>query len=526
MSFNSLAFLIFLPVVVLLYYLLPHKCRWLMLLIASYLSYMCWNAWLIVLIMTTTVTAYLCSIGIERGKTQKRKKFCLVVAIVVCLGMLLFFKYINFILESVVGVVRLFGGQISDISLQVILPVGISFYTFQTLSYVIDVYRGEVKAERHFGYFALYVVYFPQLVAGPIERPQTLLPQLHEEHKADMENFKAGAKWLISGFIRKCVIADFCGVIVDGVYANLGSSSGLSILIASLLFLVQIYNDFAGYSEIALGSARLMGVKLSKNFDKPLLSVSYTEFFRRWHITLNQWFTQYVYIPLGGNRKGKVRKVLNTLIVFSLCGLWHGANWTFVLWGLVAGIMVSIESLLTKPIRKFCERKNINLDNAIIVSIRRVILFVLFSLSCILFRAQSLSEAFIAFSRLFTAWNGKLSAVPNELGLTVVKMLELVIFIVVTCVLHRLTDEPKENEKQEKLLINSCQQYSVLPTNYSVSGVNDVCKLPLSKGRHAQKNAKNTLEITTVVFGIFAIALCWIGLLAMGDSSSFAYFQF
>ena len=223
-----------------------------------------------------------------------------------------------------------------------------SFYTFQTLSYVIDVYRGDFEAEKHFGYFALFVSFFPQLVAGPIERPGKLLPQLKEERKFRKEYFTEGMEFLLIGFFRKCVIADMCGVFVNHVFADLSQANALSVTLAALLFFVQIYCDFAGYSEIAMGSARLMGMSLSRNFNKPLLSASYTEFFRRWHITLNQWFTQYVYIPLGGNRKGKARKILNTLIVFALCGLWHGANWTFVLWGLVAGVAVSVETLLKK----------------------------------------------------------------------------------------------------------------------------------------------------------------------------------
>ena len=299
MNFNSWQFLVFLPVVVALFWILPHRVRWAMLLVASYIFYMSWNVWLIVLIMITTLTAYVAAIGIETTENIRLKKLWLAVALIICLGLLVFFKYINFILESTIGVIRLFGGQVDDIVLNIILPVGISFYTFQTLSYVIDVYRGDFKAERHFGYFALYVVYFPQLVAGPIEKPATLLPQLKSEQKLNEEDMFAGAKLLLSGFFRKCVVADFCGVFVDKVYADLSNANALAVFVASAMFLIQIYNDFAGYSEIAMGSARLMGVKLSKNFDKPLTSTSYTEFFRRWHITLNQWFTHYLYIPLG-----------------------------------------------------------------------------------------------------------------------------------------------------------------------------------------------------------------------------------
>lgn len=493
MNFNSLSFLIFLPVVVLLYWVLPHKARWAMLLIASYIFYMSWNVWLIGLIMITTVTAYVFAILIERTQNKRIKKLYLAITLIICLGLLVFFKYINFILESAVGVIRLFGGTPDDIVLNIILPVGISFYTFQTLSYVIDVYRGDFKAEKHFGYFALYVSYFPQLVAGPIERPQNLLPQLKEENKFSDKDMLAGGKLLLSGFVRKCVVADFCGLFVDKVYADLGNADALAVFVASALFLIQIYNDFAGYSEIALGSARLMGVKLSKNFDKPLTSTSYTEFFRRWHITLNQWFTQYVYIPLGGNRKGTVRKILNTLIVFALCGLWHGANWTFLLWGLVAGIMICIETLLRKPFGRFCEKAKIDLDNPAIRLLRQIIIFVLFTFSCVLFRAQNIREVGLAFRQMFTAWGigeNYVNSTMTALGMNSLQILQLLVFIVAMSLLYKLPGQEKEE------------------------------RLPLC-GERVQ-----ALNISLVIYGIFAISLCWFALLANSDVSGFQYFQF
>lgn len=487
MNFNSLEFLIFLPTVVLLYWLLPHKWRWLLLLAASYIFYMSWNVWLIVLIMITTVTAYLAGIGIGRTQNIKLKRLFLAITLIICLGLLVFFKYINLILESAVGIIRLFNAEQGSIVWNIILPVGISFYTFQTLSYVIDVYRGAFKAEKHFGYFALYVSYFPQLVAGPIERPQTLLPQLKEEHKFSEDDMFAGGKWLLSGFLRKCVVADFCGIFVNKVYADLGNSGGLAVFIASGLFLIQIYNDFAGYSEIALGSARLMGVKLSKNFDKPLTSVSYTEFFRRWHITLNQWFTQYVYIPLGGNRKGTARKICNTLIVFVLCGLWHGANWTFVAWGLVAGVMISIETLLLKPLENIFRKVKINLESPAIQLVRQAVLFLLFTFSCVLFRAQSLAEAGIAFRQMFTAWD-TVGLTMAQLGMSSLQIIQLAVFLVAMTAIYKLPQE-KENA------------------------------LPLAE-------AGTAVTMGVFIYGIFAVMLCWFAFAAMGDASAFQYFQF
>ena len=496
MNFNSLEFLIFLPVVVALYWLLPFKVRWVLLLAASLFFYMIWNVWLIVLIGITTVTAYVAAICISRTQSVRVKKAWLIATLVICLGILIFFKYINFLIESVVGVIRLFGGAQDDIVLNILLPVGISFYTFQTLSYVIDVYRGDYPAEKHFGYFALYVTYFPQLVAGPIEKPGTLLPQLRTEHKFNADDVFEGGKWLLSGFFRKCVVADFCGIFVDKVYADLASANALAVFIASALFLFQIYNDFAGYSEIALGSARLMGVKLSQNFDRPLTSASFTEFFRRWHITLNQWFTQYVYIPLGGNRKGLPRKLLNTMVVFALCGLWHGANWTFVLWGLAAGVFVCIESLLRKPSQAFCQKHGIDLENPAIRLLRQAVVFLLFVFCCVLFRAQNIAEIGLAYRQMFTGWGigaDYFAKAFESLGMDGMQFILLILSLVAMAFVYSL---PRGKDKNALPLEGGCAALS--------------------------RNA----TVSVFIYGVMAVALCWLALLASSDVSSFAYFQF
>lgn len=494
MNFNSLGFLIFLFVVVLLYWLIPHKFRWVLLLLASYFFYMSWNVKLILLILTTTITAYGFGILIEKTQSGKLKRFFLVVTLLICLGILIFFKYINFIIGSVTALLTAFGLNFSTTTLNILLPVGISFYTFQTLSYVIDVYRGTVKAERHFGYFALYVSYFPQLVAGPIERSEDLLPQLKEERRFDFDNIREGFRFLLSGFFRKCVIADFCGLYVDTVYARLGTSNSLAIFFASGLFLIQMYNDFAGYSEIALGTARLMGVKLTKNFDKPLISASYTEFFRRWHITLNQWFTRYVYIPLGGNRKGLVRKLLNTMIVFLLCGLWHGANWTYVLWGGVAGVIICLETLLKQPCIKLLKKMRINLQSETLLYIRRGIMLCLFSLSSVLFRAQSIVEIGLAFENLFTAvgfGEAYWTATFEQLGMNAEGVVYLILCFAVMLFLPGLTEERGEKS----------------------------CAL-MGEGIVSDKNT------AMFFFGICTIGFCWLAILSKTDVSGFQYFQF
>ena len=496
MNFNSWQFLLFLPIVVGLFWLLPHKFRWGILLIASYYFYMSWNVYLIFLILATTVVCYVSAILIERTENRTLRKTFLILSLVVCFGILFFFKYFNFLADSVITLLRAFSLNVNDFALALILPVGISFYTFQTLSYVVDVYRGEFQAEKHFGYFALYVAYFPQLVAGPIERPGNLLPQLKAERKFDSDDFMAGVKWLISGFFRKCVVADFCAIFVNQVYGNLSGSNGLAVFIASALFLIQIYNDFAGYSEIAMGSARLMGVKLTQNFERPLSSCSFTEFFRRWHITLNQWFTQYVYIPLGGNRKGKIRKILNTLIVFSLCGLWHGANWTFVLWGLNAGIFVSLESILRKPLKALAAKWKIDLEHPFVKLMRRCIVLTLFVLFSVLFRSQNLGEIGVAFAKIFTDWKfstAYIQAAMTSLTMDAWNLAQVFLLILGMAFIYSFPRmEKKENEVSMSLL--------------------------------KEKNVNATASV--FVYAILAIALFWLGLLANSDVSAFTYFQF
>lgn len=501
MNFNSVEFLIFLPVVLLLYFIVPHKFRWLILLVASYYFYMSWNAWLIFLILGTTLVSYLAAILIDRTEKKNLKKLYLIVTLVVCLGVLAFFKYFNFLLSGVIDFLNLFRMNLNDVSLNIILPVGISFYTFQTLSYVIDVYRGTSKAEKHFGYYALFVCYFPQLVAGPIERPGDLLPQLKEKHDFSWDNLFCGLRIMLVGFFYKCVVADFFAVFVDNVFGNAQEATGLSVLIASALFIIQMYCDFAGYSEIATGAARMMGVKLTRNFNRPYLSVSYTEFFRRWHITLNRWFTDYVYIPLGGNRKGKVRKIINTFVVFLLCGLWHGANWTYVLWGAFAAVVISMESVLKNPIKNFLSGHGIDVHGDIVTLLRRIVFWAFLATSGILFRSTSVEHAGEMFVKLFTAWNfknGFLEASLGNLGIGVFSILQIVLCIVCLDRIFFFGEYGREREE-------------------------DV--LPLAEGGTLADGDEANRSVF-YVYVLLAIAFGWIALLSAGDSSAFAYFQF
>lgn len=343
MLFNSLPFLIFFPCIFVLYYALPFRFRKYMLLIASYYFYMCWKPEFIVLILFSTLVDYFCGLGMVRY--PGRKKWLLAVSLAMNLGLLFFFKYLNFFGETLTALCRAVSIPFSAPTLSIILPVGISFYTFQTLSYTLDVYRGKLEPERDFVTFALFVSFFPQLVAGPIEKAADLLPQLKEEHPFTYENATWGAKLMAWGFFKKMVVADQLAVlIVDPVYQNLGKYEGGALVLATCAFAFQIYCDFGGYSDIARGAARMMGVDLMVNFKSPyFFSHSIGNYWQRNHISLSRWFTEYVYIPLGGSRKGRVKQYWFTTVTFFLSGLWHGAEWSFVVWGLLQAVYLNLE---------------------------------------------------------------------------------------------------------------------------------------------------------------------------------------
>ncbi|MCR5078683.1 MAG: MBOAT family protein [Bacilli bacterium] len=392
MNFTSLPFFVFLPVVLLLHYLLPHRYRYLLLLVASYFFYAYLNPWLLALIVSTTLLTYLCALGME--KYPKKRVLFLIISIIFTLGLLFVFKYLDFTLSLFVHA----GLSISFYPLNLILPVGISFYTFQTLAYVIDVYKGKTKAEHHILYYALFISFFPQLVAGPIEKKDNLLPQLRAERNMDLDKFGEGLRYFVIGFVKKVIIADFLAVYVNQVYADLSLFSGFEILLSTFSFGIVIYCDFSGYCDIALGIAKWLGVDLSKNFDRPYLSSSLKEFWNRWHITLNDFFTEYIYIPLGGSKKGRVRKYLNILIVFFISGLWHGASLHFILWGLAHGLLLIIEDLLYAPISK------IKLEDGAKRVIGIVVTYILVNLAWGLFRAQSLNDIAIIYSKIFASF--------------------------------------------------------------------------------------------------------------------------
>ena len=338
MLFNSIDFLVFFPSVVLLYFLLPHKNRWLFLLIASYFFYMNWKPVYAVLIFSSTLITYSCGILVEKSNSVRRKKLFLIVSLSMNFSILFIYKYFNFLNDSVFKALDFLNIRWELPNLDLLLPVGISFYTFQAVGYTIDVYRGDLKAEKNLGIYALFVSFFPQLVAGPIERAKNLLPQFREKHYLDSARLVSGIKQMVWGFFMKLVIADRLSLIVNTAYNNADAHNGTTLLIATILFSFQIYCDFAGYSNIAIGASRIMGFDLMTNFRRPYFAKNIGEFWQRWHISLSTWFRDYLYIPLGGNRVSKSRNYLNVFITFVVSGIWHGANWTFVFWGFLHGI--------------------------------------------------------------------------------------------------------------------------------------------------------------------------------------------
>jgi D-alanyl-lipoteichoic acid acyltransferase DltB (MBOAT superfamily) len=331
--FNSPAFVLFFSIVTAGYFLLPHRFRWTLLLSASCFFYMYFKPIYILILFFTIVVDYFAGIAIENASGATRKRY-LVVSIVANVGVLFVFKYFNFFASNLTAL----AGRPLIPLLAIALTIGLSFHTFQAMSYTIEVYRGNQRAERHFGLYALYVMFYPQLVAGPIERPQNLLHQFREPHRFDYERAVDGLTMMAWGMFKKVVIADHLARYVNTVYGDPSHHSGLPALVAIYFFSFQIYCDFSGYSDIALGSAKVMGFDLMQNFRSPYLSASLSEFWTRWHISLSTWFKDYLYIPLGGNRVGKFRWQLNLLIVFLVSGLWHGAEWTFVIWGAIHGL--------------------------------------------------------------------------------------------------------------------------------------------------------------------------------------------
>lgn len=389
MLFNSLAFLLFFPIICLLYWGIPYRLRNTLLLLASYYFYMSWEPKYAILILFTSLTTWICGLNISKNSNHKRLH--LSICIVTNLLILFFFKYYNFVIDSICSIELFKNLRLYIPYSEFLLPVGISFYTFQSIGYTIDVYRQEIKPEKDFLTYALFVSFFPQLVAGPIERAKNLLPQFHHRHYFNGEEFTEGLKLMLWGFFMKLCIAGNVAPYVDAVYNNVSNHYSSSLILASVFFSFQIFCDFGGYSLIAIGTARCLGFRLMQNFNHPYLSTSVKDFWHRWHISLSSWFGSYVYIPLGGSRCNLIKHCKNLMITMLASGIWHGANWTFIWWGGIHGIFLVINTLYLKIFGK---------NNFIPKAINIITTWILVTWAWIFFRANSLSDAFTVMKRI------------------------------------------------------------------------------------------------------------------------------
>lgn len=403
MLFNSISFGIFITGVFLLYYLAPHRYRWIFLLAASYVFYMNLHIGYGILLFAATVLTYVLARRLEKAASTRQKKRCLIGGIVPLVLILLFYKLGSPVINQLNSLIDAGRLSLQPITMRILLPAGVSFYFFQSMGYLIDVYRGKIPAEKHFGYYALFVSFFPQLLAGPIGRADSLLPQFKKERPFCYSQITYGLKLMAWGYFKKLVIADVFALTVDRLYNNVHSYVGLAFIIVTIMFAIEIYCDFSGYSDIAIGCAKLFGIDLMTNFKSPYFSFSIREFWSRWHISLSTWFRDYVYIPLGGNRVKKWRHCLNLLITFLVSGFWHGSSLTYLAWGGLHGLLQILETLLF-PRRK--AKETASSDNATRRTVRKhwwqlPVTFLLICFTWIFFRANTFADAAWVISRLF-----------------------------------------------------------------------------------------------------------------------------
>lgn len=451
MLFNSFHFFIFFIVVTSLYFTLPPTKRWLLLLVSSCYFYMAFIPVYILILGFTIVIDYFAGTYIENTEGKKRK-FFLTISLIANIGILAVFKYFNFFNDTFSFLLHGFGLTDPIPHFSILLPIGLSFHTFQAMSYTIEVYRGNQKAERHFGIYSLYVMFYPQLVAGPIERPQNLLHQFREKHDFDYDRVKSGLLLMAFGLFKKAVIADRLSIVVDNVYNNPEQFNSLSLIIATVFFTFQIYCDFSGYSDMAIGAARVMGFKLMTNFNQPYHSKSIHEFWKRWHISLSTWFKDYLYIPLGGNRVEVPRWYLNLFLVFLISGLWHGASWTFIIWGSLHGFYLMV-ALTIENFRK--KHFSFHLDRISFLSV--FITFILVAFAWIFFRANNVASAFYIATHIISGLPEiahKLLShqiVLDDLGVSNKNILFCILLIFILQVIHYIQRKKNVYELLTKL---------------------------------------------------------------------------
>ncbi len=412
MLFNSLYFLIFFPLVVGIYFLLPYRVRWIWLLLASCYFYMAFIPVYIIVLFLLIIIDYFAAILIEKAQGRMRKFYLCLSIFSTCI-VLFMFKYFNFFNANLSQLAQFIGWNYPIENLKLILPIGLSFHTFQSLSYVVEVYRKNFPVQKHLGVYAVYVMFFPQLVAGPIERPYNLIPQFFKKYDFDYERVTNGLKLMAWGFLKKLVVADRLAIFVNYVYGDVHDLTGAPLVLATYFFAFQIYCDFSGYSDIAIGSAKVLGFNLMENFKQPYLARSIREFWQRWHISLTSWFRDYLYIPLGGNRVNSIRFYFNVIIVFLVSGLWHGANWTFAVWGGLHGFYY-LMAVWTRGLReKMASFFLLDQFPAFCKAIRIFIIFNLVAFAWIFFRARSFSDAWYIVTHLFVNFSGDWAAGPS-----------------------------------------------------------------------------------------------------------------
>lgn len=442
MLFNSFAFLLFFPVATLLYYLIPHKLQWGYLLLVSYGFYMNWNPSYALLLIGITLVSYIVGLSVEKS----RKRSVLTAGTLLCLLPLIVFKYMNFINDSVFSLLDLLGIRMQVPNFKLLLPVGISFFTFKAISYMVDVYKGKTVAEKNLGIYALYISFFIDLAAGPIDRASKLMPQFKRkegECRINVKDLSIGLKMILWGYFMKVVIADRITLYVDPIFNNLDNHSGISVLLAAIMFSIQIYCDFGGYSFIAIGCGKVMGFELMTNFERPYMATSVTDFWRRWHISLSTWFRDYVYIPLGGNRCSKSRNRFNLLVTFTVSGLWHGANWTFAIWGFLNGLF-QVSGKEMKSLKVYTRNLlGLSEKSKIVYWWNIFVTFLLMTVAWTFFRANNLEDAFKAVSMMF---------IP--IGKLYLPQMSLLMYITIGCTILFFCDVLQERTGQHPLLEN------------------------------------------------------------------------
>lgn len=418
MAFNSLQFLAFFPIVVAVFFLLPHRARWGWLLLASLYFYGLWQPVLLLQMLAATLVTYLFGLRIERAPDKKQRKSILKLAVVLLVGNLFAFKYTSFVNESFRGLFEAIGIDYPIPTVHLLLPLGISFYTFLLIGYLVDVSNG-LKAERHFGIFALFVTFFPKIVAGPIERSKNLLPELHREQTFDYRRVVSGLLLMALGFFKKVVVGDRLAPFVNQVFGDPQAHDGVAMVFATGMFAFQLYCDFSGYSDIAVGAARVLGIRLMNNFNRPYLAISIADYWKRWHISLSTWLTDYVYTPLTRTKAIKMKwyylMLVSLFITFLVSGLWHGAQWTFVAWGALHGTYMVVSMMTQKWRRKVNQRIGLEARPRLHHAVRVVTTFALVGLAYILFQASSLRDAFYIFTHLHTGWGHAPSAFKSFL---------------------------------------------------------------------------------------------------------------